>query len=115
MNAREFITQLQGQNPDSTVLLLTNDEFYEVSTIATPVADATVIVLTPEPSAAPASDAIKAMPNTVGMLQGRTGDEPAQGTAQETPQDVTAGADAAPALETEAPKDTAISDTPSGA
>lgn len=60
MNAREFVQALQGQNPESTVLILTGDQFYELDHVATPVAEATVIVVAPEVSTHPAAESSSA-------------------------------------------------------
>jgi hypothetical protein len=96
--ARDFIAQLQGQNPDSTILVLTGDQFYEVESVATPVADATVLVVAPEPSQHEAATSAAV------MVQDSRGD-----TASTTPSDSTSETDAAPALQTEAPKADATS------
>jgi len=98
--ARDFVTQLQGQNPDSTILVLTGDQFFEVESIATPVADATVLVVAPEPSQHESASGAAAM-----LQQKDTSSAP----------DSTPEVDTAPALETEAPKDTGISGDAGGA
>jgi hypothetical protein len=64
VNVREFVQSLQGQNPESTLLILTGDQFYELDHVATPVADATVLVVNAEvtmhPAASSAQDAMQA-------------------------------------------------------
>lgn len=59
MTTSELIAALQGQNPGATILFLYNDEFYDLGHVATPVSDATVLVLETEASTAPVVSSVK--------------------------------------------------------
>lgn len=70
MNLQDFNAAAGGNVGSATVLALYNDEFYDVSSVAVPVADCVVLVLSPEASSHPAVSAMQSTPDLVSSLQG---------------------------------------------